>query len=205
MIQLEDVMTKTPHALSSLIGSRICHDLISPIGAITNGLELLSLSGAAPGPEMQLIEDSVQHAGARVMFFRVAFGLADATPMPEAEVAGLLRGYAAGARVEIAFHNTGELLRTGVRLACLAIQCLETAMPFGGQITVMHDGARWQITGQSERMQADLDMWQALKDGRPLPQVTPATIQFALIGDALRDMGGTMRLEISPEEIAIRV
>ena len=34
-------------SLSALIGSRICHDLISPIGAINNGLELLDMSGAA--------------------------------------------------------------------------------------------------------------------------------------------------------------
>jgi len=33
---------------SALVGSRICHDLISPIGAINNGMELLSMSGTPP-------------------------------------------------------------------------------------------------------------------------------------------------------------
>ena len=38
--------------LAALVGSRICHDLISPIGAIGNGVELLMMEGAAKGPEM---------------------------------------------------------------------------------------------------------------------------------------------------------
>ena len=42
--------------LAALVSSRICHDLLSHIGAINNGLELLNMSGASPiGPEMQLI------------------------------------------------------------------------------------------------------------------------------------------------------
>jgi hypothetical protein len=36
--------------LAALVGSRICHDLISPIGAIGNGVELLTLAGGAQGP-----------------------------------------------------------------------------------------------------------------------------------------------------------
>ena len=62
--------------LAALLGSRICHDLISPIGAIGNGLELLMMDGSAAGPEMALISESVGNANARIRFFRVAYGLA---------------------------------------------------------------------------------------------------------------------------------
>ena len=60
--------------LAALIGSRICHDLISPIGAINNGLELLDMNGGVQGAEMELISGSVGNAGARIRFFRIAFG-----------------------------------------------------------------------------------------------------------------------------------
>ena len=44
--------------LATLVGSRLCHDLISPVGAIQNGLELLALSGGgATSPEMALISE----------------------------------------------------------------------------------------------------------------------------------------------------
>ena len=56
--------------LAALIGSRICHDLISPIGAINNGLELLGMSDAREGPELELISESVGNASARIRFFR---------------------------------------------------------------------------------------------------------------------------------------
>jgi len=63
-------------SIASLVGSRICHDLISPVGAINNGIELLSMGGPLDSPEMALISDSVTNASARIKFFRVAFGVA---------------------------------------------------------------------------------------------------------------------------------
>ena len=70
-------MTEDKH-LTDLIGSRIFHDLVSPLGAIGNGVELLSMStsGAAAAPELALIGQSVDSANARIRFFRVAFGAA---------------------------------------------------------------------------------------------------------------------------------
>jgi histidine phosphotransferase ChpT len=69
--------------LCALIGSRLCHDLVSPVGAIGNGVELLSMEGAgAPMPagaaELSLVRESVENAQARLRFFRIAFG--DAAP-----------------------------------------------------------------------------------------------------------------------------
>ena len=51
--------------IAALIGSRICHDLISPIGAINNGLELLTMTGVAQSPELALIaQDKATRLGA---------------------------------------------------------------------------------------------------------------------------------------------
>ena len=64
----------SPGALAQLVGSRICHDLISPVGAIGNGLELLAMAGGRTMPggsaELELISDSVVQANARIRFFR---------------------------------------------------------------------------------------------------------------------------------------
>ena len=50
--------------LNDLIGSRICHDLISPLGAIGNGVELLSMTGTGAAPEMALISETLHAASA---------------------------------------------------------------------------------------------------------------------------------------------
>ena len=69
-------MIQSASHLASLIGSRICHELISPIGAIHNGLELISLSGPVQHEaEISLITQSCQNAASRIKFFRVAFGV----------------------------------------------------------------------------------------------------------------------------------
>ena len=64
--------------LAALVGSRICHDLISPIGAIGNGVELMMMDRASASPELALIAESVASANARIRYFRVAFGTAGA-------------------------------------------------------------------------------------------------------------------------------
>ena len=67
--------------IAALIASRICHDLISPIGAIGNGMELMALSSGQEqsSPELDLISQSVENANARIRFFRIAYGSASST------------------------------------------------------------------------------------------------------------------------------
>jgi len=65
--------------LAALLCSRVCHDLISPVGAIVNGLEVLDDN---PKPEdrefaLDLIRKSAKTASARLQFCRLAFGAAD--------------------------------------------------------------------------------------------------------------------------------
>ncbi|PWV95820.1 histidine phosphotransferase ChpT [Hoeflea marina] len=59
--------------LASLLCSRVCHDIISPVGAINNGLELLD-EGGADADAMDLIRTSAMNASVRLKFARLAFG-----------------------------------------------------------------------------------------------------------------------------------
>ena len=64
--------------LASLLCSRLCHDLLSPVGALTNGLELLATEN---DPEMrqrcfELLEQSARASADKLKFFRLAFGAA---------------------------------------------------------------------------------------------------------------------------------
>ena len=77
-------MSNSPD-LAALLGSRICHDLISPIGAIGNGVELMLMDGAGRAPEVALISESVDAANARIRFFRVAYGVSSPASRSRAE------------------------------------------------------------------------------------------------------------------------
>jgi histidine phosphotransferase ChpT len=67
------VLTLAGHDLAALLCSRVCHDIISPVGAINNGLELLD-EGGADEDAMDLIRSSALNASVRLKFARLAFG-----------------------------------------------------------------------------------------------------------------------------------
>ena len=103
--------------ITAEIGSRICHDLISPIGAISNGIELLELSGAAQSPEMLLIADSVRTANAKLRFMRIAFG--DATGANSAgasEINDILSHNFADNRFSVDWRMTNTLSRRDLKM-----------------------------------------------------------------------------------------
>ncbi|MGF9692035.1 histidine phosphotransferase family protein [Rhizobium sp. 0TCS1.26] len=72
-------MSKNPNLtlsgpdLAALLCSRVCHDVISPVGAINNGLELLD-EGGTDADALDLIRTSAQNASVRLKFARLAFG-----------------------------------------------------------------------------------------------------------------------------------
>ncbi|KQS64502.1 histidine phosphotransferase [Rhizobium sp. Leaf371] len=66
-------LTLTGPDLAALLCSRVCHDIISPVGAINNGLELLD-EGGADADAMDLIRTSALNAAVRLKFARLAFG-----------------------------------------------------------------------------------------------------------------------------------
>jgi hypothetical protein len=133
---MKDAATASPD-LSALIASRIVHDLTSPLGAVGNGLEMLELSGTPAGPEIDLIAQSVALAKARLRFLRLAFGAAAPGQLVSgSEIAAALSGPVGAARLAIDWQPADGAERTLVKLAFLSLMCLESAMPFGGSVTV---------------------------------------------------------------------
>lgn len=178
--------------LAALIGSRICHDLISPIGAIGNGIELLMMEGAAKSPEIALIAESVAHANARIRFFRVAFGAASpGQRIGRPEVVSILDDLTRGGRLAIDWKGPQDLARAEVKAAFLAIMACESAMAYGGRITVMQEGATWTVIGQAARLRLDPALWGGLSGNTP-HAATASQVQFALLPGTVQALGRSL-------------
>ena len=91
-------MSVSPLDLASLLCSRLCHDMLSPVGAMSNGLELLA---EEKDPDMrrrcfELLEQSARTSADKLKFFRLAFGAAGgfgemvAVGEPRALIQGML-------------------------------------------------------------------------------------------------------------------
>ncbi|SIS93768.1 histidine phosphotransferase ChpT [Roseivivax lentus] len=178
--------------LAALIGSRICHDLISPIGAIGNGIELMAMiPGGADGPELELVSDSCRAAQARIRFFRVAFGssMQSDQTMSANEAGAILIDFASGGRQRPDWQATGDLPRSDVQLVFLAYLCFETALPRGGRIDITRQDGHWQLHADSEALSVDASLWSTLT-GTPLTETpTPAHVQFMLLPIVAADLG----------------
>lgn len=172
--------------LVALLGSRLCHDLISPIGAIGNGLELLEMSGRK-GEEMNLIRGALEAAKARIDFFRMAFGAARAEhSVPAREMRDLLEAMYRDSRIKALWRDEESRPRTETRLASLAIACCEAAAPWGGTIEVVRNEAAWVLHVDAKRLKIDPELWQALGRGRMPVDLAGGEVQFGLLAREAR-------------------
>ncbi len=198
---MEDLRRTPGPDLPDLVGSRLCHDLVNPLSAIANGLELLSLSGAAKTPEMDLIGAALDDAMARLRFFRVAFGAArDGDTLSERELREILSAVYAGGRLTVEWEVTGDLPRRDARCAFLMLNCAETALPLGGTLHVRRDDG-WVVSGEGRKLKIDDDLWAGLT--APAPAPPPARVQFALLARDASERGLALSFSVDLEANAL--
>lgn len=190
--------------VTALIGSRICHDLISPLGAIGNGLELLEMMSDSAGPEFDLIRDSVKNAHTRIRVFRLAFGAASADAIIKgAEVAEAATAMFTGARLTMTCTLPKAIRRAEAKLALLLVMCVETALPRGGQITLTCDDGGWRIHATGDRIDTDPAVWGQMAEAEPAVGLSAAEVQFALIPGALRNAGRRLQTDLTDGAIRL--
>lgn len=185
--------TSSSTELASLVAARLCHDLVSPLGAIGNGVELLEMSGEYAGiansPELTLIGESVRAARARVRVYRLAFGHAPADQrVAVMEISQLVQDYAKGARLTVEIEGGGDASRLEARMLLLSLMCLDSAMPWGGRVLIRRSASGWRLAGQASRTRIDQGLWQWLDLGRgPHPTPAPSEVHFAVLGTLAAD------------------
>lgn len=127
--------------LAALISSKICHDVIGPVGAIYNGLEILNDDddAASQSYALDVIRNVTQQASARLQFARFAFGAAGSAGAEiELETARQIsQGLVGDGKHKLHWNGAaGMLPKNQVKLLLNLIACAITALPRGGDITV---------------------------------------------------------------------
>jgi len=169
-----------PDTLSELISSRICHDLISPVGAIGNGLELMEAMGGV-SPELALVGQSAQSAQAKLKFFRVAFGANSGSMIggPEAERVAVEMFTSGRLSLHIS-ESWGTRERGLVKLLYLLLLCVESSLPRGGKMHCAPTESGWRITVEGVPVAPHPELWGYVVDGHNGIDVSAKTIQFSL-------------------------
>lgn len=197
-------MTDHTANVAALIGSRICHDLISPVGAVTNGLELLAMSGVGDSPELSLVNSSAADASARIRLFRLAFGTAsDGQNTGSDELRRIFKDHYSDGRLTVTFRPQGDLPRKIAKAVVLAVLCVEQSLPFGGAIEITTEGEAWLVTGTSDRIKERGTLWDGLRGLAPLDDLAPADVQYLLLRVLLTSMDRDCSIAASANDVRL--
>ena len=197
--------------LAALLCSRVCHDIISPVGAIINGLEVLDEDN---GEEMRdfafnLIRRSAGQASAKLQFARLAFGAAGSAgaEIDLADAEKVARGYMAGEKAEFAWEAPRVLMpKNLVKLLLNLILLANAAVPRGGSIKVTVEGASpsrfvLRSTGPSARVPAVFEkLVQGDIAGVP---VDAQSVQAYYTGALARACGMRITAGLAGEEVVV--
>ncbi len=131
----------SPLDLAALLCSRVCHDVISPVGAIVNGLEVLEEEKDAEmrGFAMELVKKSARTASARLQFCRLAFGAAGSAgaAIDTGDAEQVARGLLADDRTKLDWNVPRVLMpKDKVKLVLNLCLIAAAAIPRGGTISV---------------------------------------------------------------------
>jgi histidine phosphotransferase ChpT len=127
--------------LAALLCSRVCHDLISPVGAIVNGLEVLEEEKDEATKEfaLDLIKRSAGNASAKLQFCRIAFGAAGSAgaQIDLGDAEKIARGFLEDEKTKLAWSLPRALLaKNRVKLLLNMLLIAGQSIPRGGTLTV---------------------------------------------------------------------
>ena len=126
---------------AALLVSRVCHDLVSPVGAVVNGLEVLEdeTDVAIRADALRLVAVSADQAAARLQFARLAFGAAGSAgaELDLSEVARIVEGLVKGGKIELQWQAhplnwPKDWAKLVMNIVLVAVDCL----PRGGIVSV---------------------------------------------------------------------
>jgi histidine phosphotransferase ChpT len=206
-------MTTSSLELASLLCSRLCHDMLSPVGALSNGLELLA---DERDPEMrkrcfELLEQSAKISADKLKFFRLAFGAAGGfgEMVPVAEARTLVDALIGNnGRIEVNWALASDSLpkpavKTLLNLALIAIESLVR----GGTLDIgaeLRDGAsEIVVRAAGARIAFDQDVGRALDGTLPERELSSRTAPASMLRELAASLGGGLQYALSDEALVM--
>ena len=197
--------------LAGIVCARICHDLVSPVGAVVNGADLIRELGTADATEeMAMVEQSARRAAALLKFHRLAFGAAgdrDAT-LARGQLRERVEDVLAGRRVQLGWSAPqGPAISLPVaRLIFLMLLAGRAMLGMSGALKVMlpaGDALPLAVIAEGAKAGASADQRRWLA-GEPGPAPDSRQVEFALAGPAAAAAGARIELIEGEGQLALR-
>lgn len=199
--------------LAALLCSRLCHDMLSPVGALTNGLELLADERDADmrGRIVELLEQSAKTSADKLKFFRLAFGAAggfgDMVPVEEARaLIDALVGN--NGRIEARWAISGDVLpkpaiKTLLNLALIGIEALVRGGTLDLGAELREGESEIVIRAAGPRIAFDPLVGKALDGTLPEADLSSRTAPAAMIRQLAESLGGEVQSILTEEALVM--
>jgi histidine phosphotransferase ChpT len=199
--------------LARLIASRLCHDLLSPVGAMSNGLELLA---DEKDPEMrkrcmELLEQSAKNSADKLKFFRLAFGAAGGfgDQVPVAEPRALVDALVAGnERIKVnwvlgADNLPKSAVKVLLNLALIGIEALVRGGTLDIGAEVKGGASEIAIRASGAKVAFDPVIGRALSGTLGEGELTSRTAPAAMIQLLVASLGGGLQHALSEDALVM--
>ena len=197
-------ITLHPRVLE-LLSSRICHDLVSPVGAVNNGIELMREMGTDMADDaLDLIESSVGQAAARLKLFRLAYGAAGSEKQVSfQDLQQAFEGWISAGRNNVEWASHVDLFDAPKGLGKVVLNLLvlaEECNPGDGTITVTpeDDGSAFHIHIQGKRPSFHEGMEACLAMSFPVEELDPRLVHAYVTGGFIQ----YFNLDLTHEQIS---
>jgi histidine phosphotransferase ChpT len=201
------------HEFASLLCSRLCHDLLSPIGALNNGIELLADEN---DPEMRarcldLLGESARASANKLKFFRLAFGAAGGfgeevdTREGRAAIEGL---FGADGRIQIGWMvEEPTMSKSALKILLNLVLIAGDSLVRGGRLDIgaeRHDqGVDIVIRAEGSRIVLDQELRRVLSGEAEESEVAPRAAAAWLVRSLVDEGGGTLQFMDEEEGVLL--
>jgi histidine phosphotransferase ChpT len=208
-----NILALEPLDLAALLASRVCHDVISPVGAIVNGLEVLEEDKDEGMREfaLDLIRKSAKAASARLQFCRLAFGAAGSAgaSIDTGDAENVARGLFGDERTQLIWDSPRVFMpKNKIKLALNLCLIAAACIPRGGKLHVTIEGegdeTRIGVMAKGPNLKLASHVADLLEGRSESGSVDAHGIQPYFTGLVARSCGMAVQVVASSEDVTLK-
>jgi histidine phosphotransferase ChpT len=195
--------------LAALLCSRVCHDVISPVGAIANGLELIDdpeMDAETKETALDMVRSSARTAAAKLKFCRIAFGAAGSAGalIDMGEAGEIARAFVGDEKVKLEWNAPRENRpKQQVKLVLNMLLMAMAGIPRGGLVTVSVEGERFTARATGDRAKVPEQIAQVLDGTAELTALDARLVQPYYAKQLARSAGLSLTMAMDGADVVV--
>ena len=196
--------------LAALLCSRVCHDVISPVGAIANGLELIDdpeMDAETKETALEMVRSSAKTAAAKLKFCRIAFGAAGSAGalIDMGEAGEIAKAFVGAEKVKLDWQAPRENRpKQQVKLVLNMMLMAMAAIPRGGLVTITVEGDAFTARAVGDRAKVPETIAQVLDGTLELTTLDARLVQPYYAKQLARSAGLALSMVLDGADVVVK-